>query len=119
MVLTAEDRGACADADDGSSDCHFTMILLATVIAVSTLLDGRGNVVNNTRVVVDNGKIVRIDPKAEPVNIDLRGLTVMPGFIDTHVTMSWTFTKDTNVIDQKHENLKWASLEMAANAWKD
>jgi len=94
-------------------------MLLATIIAVSTLIDGRGNVVRNTRIVVDNGKIVRLDPKAGPVNIDLRGLTVMPGLIDTHVHMSWTFTKDTNLIDQKHENLEWSSLEMAANAWKD
>ncbi|HLJ75722.1 MAG TPA: amidohydrolase family protein, partial [Thermoanaerobaculia bacterium] len=94
-------------------------MLLATIIAVSTLLDGRGGVMKSTRIVVDNGKIVRIDPKAEPVTLDLRGLTVMPGFIDTHVHMSWTFTKDANLIDQKHEDLEWSSLEMAANAWKD
>ena len=94
-------------------------MIAAIVIAVSTLLDGRGNIARDTRIVVDNGRIVRIDPKAEPVSIDLRGFTVMPGFIDTHVHMSWTFTKDTNVIDQKQTNLEWASLQMAGNAWKD
>src|SRR3954469_12297353 len=58
-----------------------------SVIAVSTMLDGRGGIVQNTRIVVENGKIVRIDPQAAPVTIDLRGRTVMPGFIDTHVHM--------------------------------
>ena len=94
-------------------------MLLATIIAVSTLLDGRGAVLHNTRIVVDHGKIVRIDPKAEPVDIDLRGRTVMPGLIDTHVHISWTFTKDSNLIDQKHEDAEWSSLEMESNAWKD
>ena len=91
--------------------------LAATVIAVSTLLDGRGHTIKNTRIVVDDGKIVRIDPKAEPVNIDLRGLTVMPGFIDTHVHMSWHFD-EKGVIEQKVES-KWAEQQLAANASKD
>jgi len=32
--------------------------LLPIVIAVSTLLDGRGNVIHDTRIVVEQGKIV-------------------------------------------------------------
>jgi len=91
------------------------------VIAASTLLDGRGNVVHDTRVVVEHGKIVRIDPKASPVTIDLRGLTVMPGFIDTHVHVSWHFNQ-SGVLAQKDETpeeQEWAALQMASNAWKD
>jgi imidazolonepropionase-like amidohydrolase len=61
------------------------------VLEVSTLYDGRGNVLHNTRVVVQNGKIVRIDPKATGEMIDLRGLTVMPGWIDVHVHMTYHF----------------------------
>lgn len=87
------------------------------VIAVSTLLDGRGNVVHDTRIVVEHGKIVRIDANASPVTIDLRGLTVMPGFIDTHVHMSWHFGMN-GMIDQKNEDLEWTALEMESNAWK-
>ena len=61
------------------------------VLEVSTLYDGRGGVLHDTRVVVENGKIVRIDPKATGDMIDLRGLTVMPGWIDVHVHMTYHF----------------------------
>ncbi len=92
-----------------------------TVIAVSTLLDGRGNVVHDTRIVVEHGKIVRVDPKAAPVTVDLRGLTVMPGLIDTHVHISWHFNQQ-GVIAQHDDTPKeeeWAALQMESNAWKD
>jgi len=95
--------------------------LLSTVIAVSTLLDGRGHVIHDTHIVVEDGKIARIDAKAEPVTIDLRGLTVMPGFIDTHVHVSWHFNR-AGVIAQKDEtpeDQQWAALQMEINAWKD
>src|SRR5215813_8647629 len=61
------------------------------VIAASTVLDGKGHVLHDTRIVVEGSKIVRIDPNAAPVNYDLRGLTVMPGWIDSHVNMTWSF----------------------------
>jgi len=64
------------------------------VIAVSTLLDGKGQVLRNTRIVIEGSKIVAIDPKAAPVDYDLRGLTVMPGWIDAHVHLTWIFGKD-------------------------
>jgi hypothetical protein len=55
------------------------------VIATNGLLDGRGHVLPETRIVVEGSKIVAIDPKASPIDYDLRGLTVMPGWIDSHV----------------------------------
>jgi imidazolonepropionase-like amidohydrolase len=64
------------------------------VIAASTLLDGKGHVLHDTRIVVEGSKIVAIDPKASPVDYDLRGMTVMPGWIDAHVHMTWIFGKD-------------------------
>lgn len=92
-----------------------------TVIAVSTLLDGRGNVVHDTRIVVEHGKIVRIDPKAGPVSVDLRGLTVMPGLIDTHVHVSWHFNQQGMIAqrDETPEDQEWGALQMESNAWKD
>src|SRR6266516_3280974 len=56
-----------------------------TVISASMLLDGRGHVLRDTRIVVEGSKIVALDPKASPVDYDLRGMTVMPGWIDSHV----------------------------------
>ncbi len=64
------------------------------VIAASTLLDGKGHVLHDTRVVVEGSKIVAIDPKLAPVDYDLRGLTVLPGWIDSHVHIAWSFGKD-------------------------
>jgi imidazolonepropionase-like amidohydrolase len=61
------------------------------VLEVSTLYDGRGNVLHDTRLVVQNGKIVKVDPKATGELIDLRGFTVMPGWIDVHIHMTYHF----------------------------
>jgi imidazolonepropionase-like amidohydrolase len=64
------------------------------VIAASVVLDGNGRVLRNTRIVIEGSKIVAIDPKAGPVDYDLRGLTVLPGWIDAHVHITWSFGKD-------------------------
>jgi imidazolonepropionase-like amidohydrolase len=64
------------------------------VIAANTLFDGKGHVLRNTRIVVEGSKIVAIDPKAGPVDYDLRELTVLPGWIDAHVHVTWIFGKD-------------------------
>src|SRR5437868_7868493 len=64
------------------------------VIAASTVLDGKGKVLHNTRIVIEGSKIVAIDPKAGPVDYDLRGLTVLPGWIDAHVHVTWSFGPD-------------------------
>jgi imidazolonepropionase-like amidohydrolase len=64
------------------------------VIAAGTVLDGRGHVLHDTHIVIEGSKIIAIDPKAEPVNYDLRGFTVMPGWIDAHSHISWSFGPD-------------------------
>jgi imidazolonepropionase-like amidohydrolase len=68
------------------------------VIAASAALDGKGRVLHDIRIVVEGSKIVAVDkinnPKAEPVDYDLRGLTVLPGWIDAHVHITWSFGPD-------------------------
>ena len=64
------------------------------VIGVSTALDGKGKVLLDTRIVVSGSKIVAIDRNASPMDYDLRGLTVMPGWIDAHVHITSSFGPD-------------------------
>ena len=86
------------------------------VIAASLLLDGRGRVLRNTRIVIEGSKIVALDPKASPIDYDLRGLTVLPGWIDAHVHIGWSFGKDG-----KNGSGGWtpeeAAYQTASNAW--
>ncbi|MEP6741145.1 MAG: amidohydrolase family protein [bacterium] len=86
------------------------------VITVSTLLDGRGRVLHNTRIVIEGAKIVAIDPKAGPVDYDLRGLTVLPGWIDSHVHITWSFGPDGKSAGPG-ETTPEAAYSAASNAW--
>lgn len=86
------------------------------VIAASAVLDGKGHVLRNTRIVIEGSKIVGIDPKAGPVDYDLRGLTVLPGWIDAHVHITWSFGKDGKNAGPAGTTQE-AAYESAANAW--
>src|SRR6202789_466299 len=63
-------------------------------IKTTTIIDGKGQVLRNREIVVENGKIARIDPASHKPDIDLSGLTVTPGWIDTHAHPGWYFDKD-------------------------
>jgi imidazolonepropionase-like amidohydrolase len=86
------------------------------VIAASTVLDGKGHVLHDTRIVVEGSKIVAIDPKAKPVDYDLRSLTVLPGWIDAHVHITWSFGPDGKNAGQGGTNEE-AAYAAASNAW--
>jgi len=86
------------------------------VIAAGTVLDGKGGVLHNTRIVVEGSKIVRIDPNAAPVNYDLRGLTVLPGWIDSHVHITWSFGPDGKSAGAGGTT-PYATYAAAANTW--
>ncbi|HKQ06279.1 MAG TPA: amidohydrolase family protein [Blastocatellia bacterium] len=86
------------------------------VIAASTVLDGRGGVLRDTRIVIEGAKIVAIDPKAGPVDYDLRGLTVLPGWIDAHAHITWSFGKDGKNVGMA-ETTQEAAYRSASNAW--
>jgi imidazolonepropionase-like amidohydrolase len=63
-------------------------------IKTTTIIDGKGQVLRNQEIVVENGKIARIDAASHKPDIDLSGLTVTPGWIDTHAHPGWYFDKD-------------------------
>jgi imidazolonepropionase-like amidohydrolase len=91
------------------------------VIAASTALDGKGGVLHDIRIVVEGSKIVSVDPKsvdpkAGPVDYDLRGLTVLPGWIDAHVHITWSFGRDGKNAGQGGTTQD-AAYAAASNAW--
>jgi imidazolonepropionase-like amidohydrolase len=64
------------------------------ILKTTTIIDGKGRVLRNKEIVVENGRITRVvDAKQKPT-IDLSGLTVMPGWIDTHVHPTWYFNAE-------------------------
>jgi imidazolonepropionase-like amidohydrolase len=86
------------------------------VIAAGALLDGTGHVLHDTRIVIESSKIVAIDPKATPLDYDLRGLTVMPGWIDSHVHVVWSFGKDGKN-GSPGGTAEEVAYQVASNAW--
>ncbi len=67
------------------------------VLKTSTILDGKGQVLKNKSIVIEGGRIVRISEAKEKVTYDLSGLTVMPGWIDTHVHFAVHFDANNRV----------------------
>src|SRR6266404_3609190 len=86
------------------------------VIAASGLLDGRGHVLRDTRIVVEGSKIVALDPNSSPVDYDLRGFTVLPGWIDSHVHITWSFGENGKNAGAD-ETTQFAAYQAASNAW--
>src|SRR5256885_883915 len=114
----------------------------------STVLDGKGGVLRDKRIMVEGGIITAIEGKAywegaqvvvhrrafpvsfsiitaiegkaywegAPVDYDLRGLTLLPGWIDAHAHITWNFGKDG-----KNAGMGGTSQEdayqSASNAW--
>jgi imidazolonepropionase-like amidohydrolase len=61
-------------------------------IRVARVIDGRGGFVSgNLAVTIKDGKIAAINNATGPATIDLPNLTLLPGFIDTHVHIGWHF----------------------------
>jgi imidazolonepropionase-like amidohydrolase len=111
--------------------CYFFAVALSTqllgqgedkpvLIRTSTLLDGQGHVLHNQEIIVQDGKILRVQPQAATVNgavtYDLRRVTVMPGWIDVHDHITWHFGPNGRVED-KSETPGQAALAAAANSY--
>src|SRR5687767_13145259 len=62
-------------------------------IRAAQVLDGRGGTLRGI-VVVRGSKIERVSETQSAVTHDLAGLTLLPGFIDTHVHIGWHFGPD-------------------------
>src|SRR5438270_10297356 len=92
------------------------------VIHAGTLLDGKGHTLHNVLIVVQAGKIVRVEPNAKDAPIagaatyDLSHMTVMPGWIDLHDHITWHFGPNGHIED-KSETPSQAALAAAGNAY--
>jgi imidazolonepropionase-like amidohydrolase len=87
------------------------------VIQTSTILDGKGGVLKDQQIVIEGSEIrtVAAEGNTKP-DYDLRGLTVMPGWIDTHIHLNWHMDANHKSVNSggKPEDM---ALETAADAW--
>lgn len=102
----------------------FALALLITasaqdriVINTGTILDGKGAVLKNRQIVIEKGKIVSLEASTFPATYNLSGLTVMPGWIDTHVHLDWHFGKNGMLSQGQGEPAGELALHNAENAW--
>jgi imidazolonepropionase-like amidohydrolase len=89
------------------------------VLKAALILDGKGQVLRNTIIVVEGGKIARIGGALPPgaITYDLTGLTVSPGWIDAHVHPTWHFDANGRLAGQD-EPKEQTVLAGAVNSWK-
>src|SRR5882762_3899729 len=89
----------------------------AITIRAASAFDGRGRSLPDATVVVQGGKIVSVQGGAAgTATYDLRGLTLLPGLIDTHVHLDTHFGKDGRATSQG-ETQPQSMLYEAENAY--
>lgn len=109
--------------------CIFAVVCISVIIPLAgsaqerpialkaaTVLDGKGQTLHNTIIVVEGGKISRIggSAPANAITYDLSSLTVTPGWIDTHAHLWWHF--DNGRLAGKDEPPLRGMLHAADNA---
>jgi imidazolonepropionase-like amidohydrolase len=87
------------------------------VILTDRALDGRGGVLRDARIRVEQGKIVSLSGAVPngTRTIDLRGYMVLPGWIDTHVHLDSHFDRAGRVAGRSEPPAE-AALGIADNA---
>jgi imidazolonepropionase-like amidohydrolase len=86
------------------------------IIQAGTLLDGKGHVLHNMQIVIQNGKILRVEKSSGRPAYDLSRLTVLPGWIDVHDHITWHFGPNGRAEDTS-ETPAQATLAAVGNAW--
>jgi imidazolonepropionase-like amidohydrolase len=86
-------------------------------IRAGTVLDGRGGVQKNVRITIQGSRILRAEPGGSgAVNYDLSHLTLMPGWIDTHIHLNGHFNKQGRA-DTRNEDPAEFNLRSQGTAW--
>jgi imidazolonepropionase-like amidohydrolase len=89
-------------------------------IKAARILDGTGKTVTDAAIVVQGSKIVRIEPRPQHVTYDLGDMTLMPGWIDTHVHIASHFDRGTGRMHSaasKPDTAEEAMLFLIENAY--
>jgi imidazolonepropionase-like amidohydrolase len=86
------------------------------VIQTSTILDGHGGMLKDRQIVVEGSRIRTVAAGTAKATYDLRGLTVMPGWIDTHIHLNWHLDANHKSVSSggKPEDM---ALETAGDAY--
>src|ERR1700722_15365588 len=86
------------------------------VIQTSTILDGKGGVLKDRQIVIEGSEIRTVAKGNAKPDYDLRGLTVMPGWIDTHIHLNWHMDANNKSVSNggKPEDM---ALATAGDAW--
>jgi imidazolonepropionase-like amidohydrolase len=85
------------------------------VLRTTVILDGQGRTLRNQDIAVEGNRIARVEESRGVATYDLRGLTVMPGWIDTHVHLGYHFNRD-NRFDDGGRGSKETPLQFALRA---
>ena len=86
------------------------------VLLTAHALDGHGGTLRNARIGVAGGRITTLDARTEGAVIDLRGYTVLPGWIDTHVHLEMHFDRTGRIATESEPPLE-AAMGIAEAAW--
>ena len=88
-------------------------------IRAGLLIDGTGDTRNNARIFVNGSTITRVDGLRGAVDYDLSELTLMPGWIDTHVHLTSHFAADGRLHRaEAGEPPARTVLHAVGNAWR-
>jgi len=87
-----------------------------TLLLTDHALDGRGNLLRDARIGIASGRITSLNATAGGATIDLRGYTVLPGWIDTHVHFDSHFDRSGRIATDSEPPLE-AAMGIAAAAW--
>ena len=82
------------------------------------LIDGTGGTRANARVIVDGTTITRVDGLRGAVTYDLGDLTLMPGWIDTHVHLTSHFGADGRLHQGGDGGAARTTLHAVGNAYR-
>ena len=86
------------------------------VLLTRHALDGHGAELEDATIGIAAGKITSLDAPMAGEVIDLRGYTVLPGWIDTHVHLGSHWNKDGRIATEDEPPME-AALGIAQAAW--